>query len=216
MNKKKDFTSKRDTIYQKIMKYLPPLYFPESFDKDAINKFVSNELCLIRKFIHPQNNLDENKHTINDVDKSLFDNIHDDIKREIYNRIRKDAQCLSLLDVSKQYIQMIRDAVAKENNILGTFYQNRGKHYYDDEISPEYNSSPIVVIHNSEYCGYGGYEAATVYELFINDNGELFCTLNGEGGEDFDEPINHVQVEGLVNIAHWMAEQHFIDFPSFS
>ena len=218
MNKKKNSTSKRDTIYHKIIEYLKPLYFPESFDKDTINKLASNELCLIRKIIYPKNNFDENKYTINinDVNTSLFNSVHDDIEREIHNRIRKDDQYLSLLDVRKKYIRMIRDAVAKENKILGTFYQNRGTHYYDDENLPEYKSSPIVVIFNSEYCGYGGYEAATVYELFINSNGELLCTLNGEGGEDFDEPIEHVQVEGLVNIAHWMAELHFIDFPSFN
>ena len=55
-----------------------------------------------------------------------------------------------------------------------------------------------------------GYESATVYELFIDGNGKLLCTLNGEAGEDFDEPIGQVQTEGLLEIAHWLEEHGFI------
>jgi len=60
------------------------------------------------------------------------------------------------------------------------------------------------------YIRYGGYESATVYELFIDGNGKLLCTLNGEAGEDFDEPIGQVQTEGLLEIAHWLEEHGFI------
>ena len=67
----------------------------------------------------------------------------------------------------------------KENNIIGTFYRNCGVHYREAE-SAEYETSPIVVVHNSAFYGYGGYESATVYELFIDGNGKLLCTLNGE------------------------------------
>ena len=62
----------------------------------------------------------------------------------------------------------------------------------------------------SAFYGYGGYESATVYELFIDGNGKLLCTLNGEAGEDFDEPIGQVQTEGLLEIAHWLEEHGFI------
>lgn len=106
-------------------------------------------------------------------------------------------------------MEKIRDAVEKENNIIGTFYRNRGVHYREAE-SPEYETSPIVVVHNSAFYGYGGYESATVYELFIDGNGKLLCTLNGEAGEDFDEPIGQVQTEGLLEIAHWLEEHGFI------
>ena len=67
-----------------------------------------------------------------------------------------------------------------------------------------------MVVHNSAFYGYGGYESATVYELFIDGNGKLLCTLNGEAGEDFDEPIGQVQTEGLLEIAHWLEEHGFI------
>ncbi len=53
-------------------------------------------------------------------------------------------------------------------------------------------------------------ENAAVYELFIDGNGKLLCTLNGEAGEDFDEPIGQVQTEGLLEIAHWLEEHGFI------
>ena len=97
----------------------------------------------------------------------------------------------------------------KENNIIGTFYRNRGVHYRESG-SPEYETSPIVVVHNPVFYGYGGYEGATVYELFIDGNGKLLCTLNGEAGEDFDEPAENVQTEGLLNITHWLEEYGFI------
>ena len=106
-------------------------------------------------------------------------------------------------------MEKIRDAVKKENNIIGTFYRNCGVHYREAE-SAEYETSPIVVVHNSAFYGYGGYESATVYELFIDGNGKLLCTLNGAAGEDFDEPIGQVQTEGLLEIAHWLEEHRFI------
>ncbi|MGG6548022.1 UNVERIFIED_CONTAM: hypothetical protein NY100_21690, partial [Prevotella sp. 15_C9] len=67
-----------------------------------------------------------------------------------------------------------------------------------------------MVIHNSEFYGYGGYESATVYEFFIDKADRLLCTLNGEAGEDFDEPVEHVQIEGLFEIVHWLEEYGFI------
>ena len=41
-------------------------------------------------------------------------------------------------------MEKIRDAVKKENNIIGTFYRNCGVHYREAE-SAEYETSPIVV-----------------------------------------------------------------------
>ena len=115
----------------------------------------------------------------------------------------------SIVSIRKSLIEKIRYAVEKENNIIGTFYRNRGVHYRDS-VSQEYESSPIVAVHNPGSYGYGGYESATVYELLINGGGKLLCTLNGEAGEDFDEPIEHVQLEGLINIVHWLEEYGFI------
>lgn len=115
----------------------------------------------------------------------------------------------SIVSIRKSLIEKIRYAVEKENNIIGTFYRNRGVHYRDS-VSQGYESSPIVAVHNPGSYGYGGYESATVYELLINGGGKLLCTLNGEAGEDFDEPIEHVQLEGLINIVHWLEEYGFI------
>ncbi len=47
-------------------------------------------------------------------------------------------------------MEKIRDAVKKENNIIGTFYRNCGVHYREAE-SAEYETSPIVVVHNSAF-----------------------------------------------------------------
>lgn len=111
--------------------------------------------------------------------------------------------------IREEAIAMITNAVA-EHKIIGTFYKNLGEYYRHDNDAEEYDSSPIVVTHNSSFGAYGGYEAATVYELFINEKGRLLCTLNGEAGEAFDEPIEHIQTEGLLCIVEWLVEYGFI------
>lgn len=110
--------------------------------------------------------------------------------------------------IRDEALSLIRSAVA-EHKIIGTFYKNLGEHYSHDQEPEEYDSSPIVVTHNTDFGSYGGYEAATVYELFT-DGGRLLCTLNGEAGEDFDEPLEHIQTEGLLCIVEWLVEHGFI------
>lgn len=212
-NKLKEyFKLDESMLYQEIIEYMSLLYFPELLDENTKNKLFSDEFQRIRNLICRKNRLDKDKYRAENNGKSPFDTIRHNIEQEICNRICKDPQYLNLMTIRKQYIQMIRYAVEKENNIIGTFYRNRGKHYRDDEESPEYDTSPIIVIHNAEYYSYGGYEADTLYELFINSDKQLFCTLNGDVSEEFNEPIEHVQIEGLVDIAHWLAEQGFISF----
>lgn len=201
-----------NALYQKMIMHLAPLYFPESLKEDVLNKLASNEFCRVRKVICMLNKFNEERYIGENDGISPFDAVRGKIEQEVHNRIRTDPNYLSLQNIREDYIGIIRGAVEKENNILGTFYQNRGKHFQHDENSPEYENSPIVVIQNPEYFSYGGYEANTIYELFIDSIGELHCTLNGESGEDYNEPIKHVQIEGLINITHWLAEQGFISF----
>ena len=111
--------------------------------------------------------------------------------------------------IRDEAIGLILGAVA-EYKIIGTFYKNLGEHYSHDQEPEEYDSSPIVVTHNTDFCSYGSYEAATVYELFTDERGRLLCTLNGEAGEDFDEPFEHIQTEGLLCIVEWLVEYGFI------
>lgn len=111
--------------------------------------------------------------------------------------------------IRQEAVATITNAVA-EHKILGTFYQNRGEHYRHDTDTEQYDSSPTVVTHNDSFGTYGGYEAATVYELFFDEQNRLLCTLNGEAGEDFDEPIEHIQTEGLLRIVEWLVEYGFV------
>lgn len=109
----------------------------------------------------------------------------------------------------QEAVATITNAVA-EHKVIGTFYKNLGEHYRQDADTEEYDSSPIVVTHNDSFGTYGGYEAATVYELFFDEQSHLRCTLNGEAGEDFDEPIEHIQTEGLLCIVEWLMEYEFV------
>ncbi|MDR1504559.1 MAG: hypothetical protein LBT43_19095, partial [Prevotella sp.] len=110
--------------------------------------------------------------------------------------------------VRKELIATITNAV-KLKGCIGTFYKNVGLHHTADQTDEEYSNSPIVVVHNSSFGSYGGFEAATVYDLYF-ENGLLKCTLNGEVGEDWDEPLENIQVEGLMCIVSWLKEHDFV------
>lgn len=203
------FPENTNTLYEKLVAYMPRCYFPISLSEDDIHEFAGKEFCRVRDIVCREYHFDKDKYINENAGVSPFDFVRDDIEQEIYRRIRKDYMQPSVVSMRKSLLEKIRHAVEKENNIIGTFYQNRGVHYRDGEPS-EYETSPIVVIHNPGYYSYGGYESATVYELFIDGTGKLLCTLNGEGGEDFDESVENVQIEGLFEITHWLEEYGFI------
>lgn len=69
-----------------------------------------------------------------------------------------------LTAIRNEAFSLIQNAVAK-HRILGTFYQNLGKHYAHDQTLEQYDTAPIVITHNDSFGTYGGYAAATVYEL---------------------------------------------------
>ena len=203
------FPEDDDALYREMTAHMPGCYFPTSLSEDGIHEFAGEEFRRIRNIVCRHYNFDEDKYIQENAGVSPFDSVQDNFEQEVYRRIRKDYVQLSVISIRESLLGKIRRAVEKENNIIGTFYRNRGVHYREAE-SAEYETSPIVVVHNSAFYGYGGYESATVYELFIDGNGKLLCTLNGEAGEDFDEPIGQVQTEGLLEIAHWLEEHGFI------
>lgn len=203
------FPEDDDALYREMTAHMPGCYFPTSLSEDGIHEFAGEEFRRIRNIVCRHYNFDEDKYIQENAGVSPFDSVQDNFELEVYRRIRKDYVQLSVISIRESLLGKIRRAVEKENNIIGTFYRNRGVHYRESE-SAEYETSPIVVVHNSAFYGYGGYEGATVYELFIDGNGKLLCTLNGEAGEDFDEPAENVQTEGLLNITHWLEEYGFI------
>lgn len=205
----KAFLQNGNDLFEKMTAYMPRCYFPTALGKDALREFVVKEFRRIRDIICREYRFDETGCIGENAGVSPFEPVREPFEQEVHRRIRKDYTQLSVISVRRSLIEKIRRAVEKENNIIGTFYQNRGTHYRDAEF-PKYDTSPIVVIRNSGFYGYGGYESTTVYELFIDQTGRLLCTLNGEVGEDFDEPIEHVQIEGLFEIAHWLEEYGFI------
>lgn len=115
---------------------------------------------------------------------------------------------IAITGIRHKLVQKIKYIVSANKNCIGTFYKNIGEHHTVSKVEEEYSTSPIVVIHG-EFGGYGGFEAATVCDLFIDDN-KVICTLNGEAGEDWDEPLENVQVEGLINIIDWLKENNFL------
>lgn len=125
------------------------------------------------------------------------------LEQEIRRRIRRDGYLFQLTLIRKQLTSSILDAVRQNKGYIDTFYLNEN----DDK---EYDESPIVVSYDSSaFASYGGCEAATLYGMFMK-GGALFCTLNGESGENFHLPIDAIQIEGLVVITHWLTEYGFL------
>ena len=133
------------------------------------------------------------------------------MKKEIEYTKLMQFHIQTINDTRKAMIDIIRAAVEK-HGCIGTFYRNLGLHHTKDHTEEEYDDSPVVVIRNETYNCYGGFEGNTVYDLFIHpEDGKLLATLNGECGEDFDEPVEHVQVEGLICIVAWLTENGFVE-----
>lgn len=195
-----------DQLLQQMINFLPALYFPDSTDDDTLHALAREEFFRVQDIMRRMYDTDEEPGD----SVSPFDEVEEEFEQTVYARIRFDSKLIRLAVIRDEAIRNIRAAVEKQNNIIGTFYQNRGVHFQHESESEEYDTTLIVVIHNPEYHSYGGYEANTVFELFIDADGKLLCSLNGEAGENFDEPIEHVQTEGLLEIAHWLEEQGFI------
>lgn len=118
--------------------------------------------------------------------------------------------------IRTELTEMIRAAV-EASGCIGTFYKNKSVHHTDylpfkEDNADEYDDSPVVAIKNETYNCYGGFEGKTVFDLFIDpEDGKLLATLNGEAGTDFDEPVGHIQVEGLMAIVEWLRKYGFIE-----
>lgn len=173
------FPEDDDTLYREMTVHMPRCYFPTSLGENSILKFAGEEFRRVKNIVCRRYNFNEDKYIRENAGVSPFDSVRGNFEQEVYRRLRKDYAHLSIISIRRSLMEKIRDAVKKENNIIGTFYRNCGVHYREAE-SAEYETSPIVVVHNSAFYGYGGYESATVYELFIDGNGKLLCTLNGE------------------------------------
>lgn len=115
--------------------------------------------------------------------------------------------------VKAELVAKIRSVVEGNGGCIGTWYKNIGIHHTKAGIEDEYDESPVVNIHNEEdYGTYGGYDAASVYDLFIDPiTFKLLSTLNGEDGEDYDEDISLICVEGLLKIVKWLELNGFLN-----
>ncbi len=112
-------------------------------------------------------------------------------------------------DIRRKFTNKIIEAVAAHDGCIGTFYKNIGGHHADCRTEEEYDTSPIVVSRNDNNRTYGHFEAATVFDLFLDKN-MMVCTLNGEAGEEWDESFENIQVEGLLAIVEWLTKNGFI------
>ncbi|GAB6013623.1 hypothetical protein [Viscerimonas tarda] len=114
-------------------------------------------------------------------------------------------------EIRKELMQVIRQAVEKENNCIGTFYKNKGCRSFLSQEKEEYDNSPTVVVHDTDFIdSYGDFEVADVIDLYVDTESCLMCTLNGVSGRDWDEPLERVQIEGLIEIAEWLQNQGFV------
>lgn len=199
-----------NTLYREMVKCLPKLYFPLLWSDDALQQLADTEFDRVRSILCRSHRFDEDEYVCKGDGTSPFDLVRDDLVQEVFSRIRKDTALLQVNDIREKLIGQICKAIKEANGCIGTFYTNKGKHHTDCDTEEEYEDSPIVVVHDSDISFYGNYEAATLYDLFLKGDNDVYCTLNGESGEDFDLPVDKVQTEGLINIVQWLKEHDFL------
>lgn len=113
----------------------------------------------------------------------------------------------ALTTIRGRVIFQIKKAVTDNGNCIGTFFRNKGERYQQSQEQDMYTNPPIAVVHNNDFQTYGKMKAATVYDLFINADNEMFLTLNGESGEDFDQPVENITTESLVVLLQWLQQE---------
>jgi hypothetical protein len=114
-------------------------------------------------------------------------------------------------NIRSRLMQTVREAVEKENGCIGTFYRNKGCRYYSSPVLEEYDENPVVVARIPGIDTYGSFIAASVFDLYQDTELRLMCTLNDDAGEDWEEPLEHIQIEGLVCIVDWLKENGFVN-----
>ena len=197
-----------DALYQEMLGFMPNLYFLGNHSEATSEEHCSEEFSRIRRLVCKYNHFDEEGYIRDNDGTSPFDAVRADVEAEIRRRIRLDENMRTLVEFREQLISRITQAVTNHSHRIDTYYK-------EGNSEEEYETSPIVVTHDSaNFNRYGGYEAATLYNLFIC-NDKLFCTLNGESGEDFEQQITDVQTEGLIAIAQWLEEYGFISEDDF-
>ena len=147
------FPEDDDTLYREMTVHMPRCYFPTSLGENSILKFAGEEFRRVKNIVCRRYNFNEDKYIRENAGVSPFDSVRGNFEQEVYRRLRKDYAHLSIISIRRSLMEKIRDAVKKENNIIGTFYRNCGVHYREAE-SAEYETSPIVVVHNSAFYGY--------------------------------------------------------------
>ncbi len=104
-------------------------------------------------------------------------------------------------------IRKIREAVDGQNGCIGTHSGYCGISEPDER---EYEIA--ICIHNPSYPeAHAGYTGATLHSLHIDDVGLLMCAVGDDSHyDDWNEPIDNVQTEGLLKIVEWLTENGFI------
>lgn len=192
-----------DDLCHEMVTLLAPLYFPARNSGAVIETLVSSEFSRARKIVSRKYACDENN------EQSPFEPIRQKIEKEIRGRIRIDTHLNALTSMREELIQQVRTAVKKAGGCIGTFYKNQGKHHTKITTEEEYDNSPIVVAKGANLYAYGSYEAATMYDLYIEGDA-LLCCLNGEGGEDFDLPLETIQTDNLIDVVLWLKQYGFL------
>ena len=193
-----------ESVVRQAKNYMPNCYFPQSSNADEWNRLVNSEYDRITKLVIRERcaSLDESCPQTCSL-RQMLERARPVLEQEIRRRIRRDGYLFQLTLIRKQLTSSILDTVRRNKGYIDTFYLNENE-------DKEYDESPIVVSYDSSaFARYGGYEAATLYGLFMK-GGALYCTLNGESGENFYLPIDAIQIEGLVVITHWLTEYGFL------
>lgn len=84
-----------EALFREMNGYLAANYFPETNDDDTIDGLATGEFFRIRELICRKYSFDEDKYIKENGGISPFDSVRDDLRQEVFKRIRPDVRPLS-------------------------------------------------------------------------------------------------------------------------
>lgn len=197
-------------LFREITELMQPLYFPVPYDEDSIEKLVQHEYELSCKIISVRYGFDNDKYIFEHDGHSPFDDIHDDVIRELRSRMRRDPFLLQSEAIRQYLVTLVRQAVVRTGGCLGTFYRNVGVHHMEYDSEDMYDYAPAVVFSRGMACTAGGYESAMLYDIYLASDDRLMCTLDDKYSSEYDVPLDTLLLESLLEVVQWLRINHFL------
>lgn len=200
----------KQQLFREITELMQPLYFPVPYEENNIQELAQQEYKLFCKVISARYGFDNDKYILAHNGHSLFDIVHDDVICELRSRMRRDSYLLQSETIRWHLVALVRQAVVRAGECLGTCYKNVGIHHMEYSSADMYEDVPAVVFQNGMVCTAGGYESAMLYDIYLASDDILMCTLDDKYSSEYDIPFDTLLLESMLDIVHWLRLHSFL------